>query len=72
MYASVEIDSYTIEKLHEEIERLRKYYGPERSVGPVTFELEEDGFRILIGTQKNGNRAYVFDVMGEIKAEDEF
>lgn len=70
VYVSVQIDTYTIAQLHEEIAKLRDRFGPERSVGPVTFEFNEDGeFRIVIETQKQGDMAYTINDIGDLVEE---
>lgn len=67
MHIAVEIDAHTIEQLHQEIQELYVRFGPDRSVGPVTFEFEEEGkVRILIGTQKQGNQAYEINEIGNL------
>jgi hypothetical protein len=64
--STFEIDAYTIGLIHDEAERLREAYGPERDVGPITFELGEDGLYIYIDTQKQGQHRYKVDDIGRL------
>lgn len=68
MYVSFQLDGFEIRQLHDEIVRLEEYYGPDREVGPITFVVEDGGmFHVLIGTQKDGDRSYIFDDIGILK-----
>ena len=69
MDASFQLDGFEFRQLHDEIVRLEEYYGPEREVGPVIFEFGESLCRVFIGTQKDGNRSYIFDNFGILKED---